>query len=154
MLKQLFPPSLSSDNMRRQSQIMKTCHSMNKRYLGAIIKSLLSKHVQMLWPKTEKSSGWDWSLFIAGPCYWHGLTSISAWISNHTHSKVRNEIIYPFPNFNSFTVEVWEWISNFIPRLIMDVIIQPCWLELILISKRIQWWNGCQMNGGQKKVYA
>ena len=25
-------------------------------------------------------------------------------------------ITYPFPNFNSYTVEVWEWISNFIPH--------------------------------------
>ena len=25
-----------------------------------------------------------------------------------------DEITYPFPNFNSCTVEVWEWISNFI----------------------------------------
>ena len=28
------------------------------------------------------------------------------------------EITYPFPNFNSCTIEVWEWISNFIPHLI------------------------------------
>ena len=27
---------------------------------------------------------------------------------------VWDEITYPFPNFNGFTVEVWEWISNFI----------------------------------------
>ena len=25
-----------------------------------------------------------------------------------------DEITYPFPNFNGATVEVWEWISNFI----------------------------------------
>ena len=24
---------------------------------------------------------------------------------------------YPFPNFNSETVEVWEWISNFISHI-------------------------------------
>ena len=27
-----------------------------------------------------------------------------------------DEIIYPFLNFNSAAVEVWEWISNFIPN--------------------------------------
>ena len=27
--------------------------------------------------------------------------------------KVQAEIIYPFPNFDGFTVEVWEWVSNF-----------------------------------------
>ena len=32
-------------------------------------------------------------------------------------SKVWNEITYPFPNFNGATVEVWEWLSNFIPHV-------------------------------------
>ena len=27
---------------------------------------------------------------------------------------VWDEITYPFPKFNGITVEVWEWISNFI----------------------------------------
>ena len=36
--------------------------------------------------------------------------------------KVWDEITYPFPNYNSATVEVSEWISNFIPYIIMDVI--------------------------------
>ena len=27
------------------------------------------------------------------------------------------QITYPFPNFNGCTVEVWEWISNFIPTI-------------------------------------
>ena len=38
-----------------------------------------------------------------------------------------NEITYPFPNFNSCTVEVWKWISNFIPHYTMDIITYPCW---------------------------
>ena len=25
-------------------------------------------------------------------------------------------IIYPLPNFNGATIEVWQWISNFIPH--------------------------------------
>ena len=37
-------------------------------------------------------------------------------------TKVWDEIAYPFQNFNGVTVEVWEWISNFIPHIIMDVI--------------------------------
>ena len=41
-----------------------------------------------------------------GPFYQHGLTLIPAWISNHMHSKAWYEITYPFPNFNSCTVEV------------------------------------------------
>ena len=35
-----------------------------------------------------------------------GLTLIPAWISNHIHYKVWDEITYPFLNFNGCTVEV------------------------------------------------
>ena len=42
-------------------------------------------------------------------------------------NKVRDEITYPFLNFNSETVEVEEWKSNFIPHFIMDVITYACW---------------------------
>ena len=34
-------------------------------------------------------------------------------------SKVSGEITYPFPN----SVEVWEWITNFIPHITERVII-------------------------------
>ena len=40
------------------------------------------------------------------PFYWHGLTLISAWISNYIHYKMWDEIIYPFLNFNGATVEI------------------------------------------------
>ena len=39
-----------------------------------------------------------------------------AWISNYIHYKMWEEITYPFPDFNGATVEVWEWINNFIPH--------------------------------------
>ena len=42
-------------------------------------------------------------------------------------SKKWDEITYPFPDFNGATVDVWEWISNFIPYFIMGVIIYQCW---------------------------
>ena len=42
-------------------------------------------------------------------------------------SKVWDEIIYPFPNFNGATIEVWKWVSNFIPHFIMGVITYPCY---------------------------
>ena len=56
-----------------------------------------------------------------------GLILIPAWISNHMPRKVWAEIIYPFLNFNGHTVEVWEWVSNFSPHFIIDVITHPCW---------------------------
>ena len=40
-------------------------------------------------------------------------------------NKVLDEITYPFPNVNGTTVEVWEWMNNFIPYFIVDVITYP-----------------------------
>ena len=37
------------------------------------------------------------------------------------------EITYPFLNFYDATVEIWEWMSYFIPHFTGDVIIYPCW---------------------------
>ena len=42
-------------------------------------------------------------------------------------SEVLDEIVYPFLNFNGCTDDVWEWISKFTPRFILDVIIYPYW---------------------------
>ena len=42
----------------------------------------------------------------SAPFYWHGLTLIPAWISNHIHYEMYDEITYPFLNFNGATVEV------------------------------------------------
>ena len=63
----------------------------------------------------------------SGPFYSHGLALIPTWISNYTHYKMWDEITNPFPNFNGATVEVWEWISNFIPHITKYVITYPCW---------------------------
>ena len=38
-----------------------------------------------------------------------------------------DEITNPFRNFNGCTVEVWEWICNFIPHFTGHMIIYPCW---------------------------
>ena len=47
------------------------------------------------------------SLFATcGLFYWHGLTWIQAWISNHMSGKVLGEITSPFINFKGCTVEV------------------------------------------------
>ena len=72
-----------------------------------------------------------------GPFYWHGLTLIPAWISNHMPIKVWDEVTYPFPICPQLHVEVWEWVSDFIPYFIKDVIAYTCWdLKLIHVSKR------------------
>ena len=50
------------------------------------------------------------------------INLIPAWVSNHIYYKMWDEVIYPSPNFNGGTVEVWEWISNFIPHFTGSVI--------------------------------
>ena len=55
--------------------------------------------------KCGRSVKWVLGPFC-GPFYKHGLTLIPAWISNHIHHKVWDEITYPFLNFNGATVEV------------------------------------------------
>ena len=64
-------------------------------------------------------------LNTSGPFYYYGLTLILACIINHMPNKVWGEITYLFPNLSGPTVEVWEWISNFFPHIIMDVITYP-----------------------------
>ena len=50
--------------------------------------------------------------------------------------KVWDELTYPFLSFNGCTVEVYEWLSNFIQHSMMDVIyLSMLWLELIHVSK-------------------
>ena len=44
---------------------------------------------------------------------------------------------YPIPNFNGCTVEVWDWMNNFIPHFTMTVITYPCWNESYFIS--VKW---------------
>ena len=63
-----------------------------------------------------------------------------AWRSNCIHYKMWDDITYSFPNFNSTTVEVWEWISNFIPHFSGYVIIYPCWDEsqTMLVKRSLQ----------------
>ena len=62
------------------------------------------------------------------------VTLIPTSISNCTLYKVWDQITYSLPNFNGCSVDVWEWISNFIPHLTGYVITYPCWLFVLLYS--------------------
>ena len=58
----------------------------------------------------------------------HPLGPLSqTWISNYTHNIVWDDIAYQFSNFNGATVDVWEWISNFIPYISGYMINYPHW---------------------------
>ena len=41
--------------------------------------------------------------------------------------KVWVEITNPLSNLNGATFEVWEWISNFILHIVMDVVAYTYW---------------------------
>ena len=41
-----------------------------------------------------------------------------------------SEITYPFPNVYGAIVEVWEWISNFIPHWITSIILVHAGIKL------------------------
>ena len=49
-----------------------------------------------------------------------------AWLSIYMNYNVWGELTYPFPNFDSATVEVWEWVNNFISHFSEHVITYPC----------------------------
>ena len=60
-----------------------------------------------------------------------------AWKTDYILYKVGDEITYPFPNFNGATIEIWEWMGNFIPHLTGYVITYPCWDYKVHPCK---WW--------------
>ena len=49
---------------------------------------------------------------------------------------MRDEITCPFLNVNGATVEVWEWISNFIPPFTVHVS-----AEAPKMKSRVVWWR-------------
>ena len=52
---------------------------------------------------------------------------LQTWISNYIHNKVGDEITYPYPNFAGCTIEVYEWIYNFIPDFTEQFMTYPGW---------------------------
>ena len=85
-------------------------------------------------------------LIIRGPIYQCGLTLIAAWISNHTPSKVWDEIDYRFPNFNGANVQVWKWISNFNPRCNSSYMLGLKLNHVSKICPRLLTFSGLQRN--------
>ena len=71
-----------------------------------LLDDLWSDHKVGLAPVVVCMPNWLWLLDFWDPFYWHVLTIIPAWISNHMPSKVWDEITYPFLNFNGCTIAV------------------------------------------------
>ena len=81
---------------------------------------------------------------VMGPFYWHDLTLILAWMNNYILYNMWNDITYPLTNFNGATIEVWEWICNFIPYFTGHVITyhtSMLGLKLIHVSKMDPMWG-------------
>ena len=55
-------------------------------------------------------------LTACGPLLLTGVNIIPEWITNCIHYKMWGEITYSSRNFNGATVDVWDWIINFIPQ--------------------------------------
>ena len=75
--------------------------------------------------KGDKTRRGRWRLTGPLPLTW--LILIPVWISNSILYKMWDEITYPFSNFNGCTVEVWEWMNNFIELFTVHVMTYPCW---------------------------
>ena len=71
-----------------------------------------------------------------GHLYMHGITVISAWISNNIHCKVWSEIKYTFPNFNGAIVKFCELIRNFISIYRTCHYLSTLGMKLIHVCKR------------------
>ena len=70
--------------------------------------------------KNQSWRGWVDGTNPHGPFYENRLTGY------YIHYKVWAAIIHPFPNFNSGTVDFWEWMSKFIPHFFGHMIRSPC----------------------------
>ena len=84
-------------------------------------------------PRRKVDEPWSGSFMtqVIDACMCHQgsllwFTLISAWIINYIQYKKRGEITYQFPNLITAAVEVWEWISYFIPHFTGRVITYPC----------------------------
>ena len=52
---------------------------------------------------------------------------LPAQLADYSHYEVWDEITYPVPNFNGATIDIWEWIGNFIPHFAGHMFSYPCW---------------------------
>ena len=115
----------------RQSQIIVFVDSSvrmisNKMSLDIINNNTFRKRVNNQAVSEETIYNFIFKTWTTGTILLTWINFNPASISLHILSKVWDEIIHPFPNVNGCTFEVWEWISNFIPHLIVDVNIYPC----------------------------
>ena len=106
-------------------------------FLGKVSQEMLKTSLESLFDISLKianlrSAASPWARCIYG---WRWQLPNHNSINIHMIGKVWDEITYPFP----YIIEVWEWISNFIPHFIMAGI---C-LNLVHVSERAHPENLC-----------
>ena len=77
--------------------------------------------------KSSKSTSILLYLLSSKLCFFGILYKPEPLISNYTQLRIWDEITYTFSNFNRTTIEVLEWMSNFIPHFTGHMITYPCW---------------------------
>ena len=97
-----------------------------------------------------KSQDYMTHIYIRGSFYWNGLTLFPARRSYLMPSKVRDEIIYQFPNFNCCTIDAWEWINDF---LLLKMRIAVKWYPLSSFLIKILYRNPQQIKDRIWKPY-
>ena len=106
---------------------------------------MISNRPHTIWSRHFRHTSvccYDIVSYGCGPFYQHRLILFPTGISNYSHHNMLDEITYPFSNFNSVTMGVWERISNFISHLHWACdYLSMLGLTLIYVSKR--GWRCC-----------
>ena len=103
----IFPWKLWLDKLFIEACLAKTIHNS----ICASLSFLITERERVVEIVMKNKDRLSYNTHI---CWWPGLlyslsiTLILAGISNNMSNKLWDEITYPFPNFNSCTVEVWE----------------------------------------------
>ena len=90
--------------------------------LYPMVQWVKSSLVQVItWRRTGDNGWWPWwrSSYLS--------LSLSLSLSLLHSSKIKWWNHLSTPKFNGYTVQLWEWTSNFIPHLIGHVLTYTCW---------------------------
>ena len=116
---ELFSVKLWPDPVQTYSKLYSQGHTtmtlnQNTISLSKKMHRVLSKH--------------DAIVNARGPFYWHGLTLIPGWISNHLLNKVLTKITYPFPASTTTTLMCGD------ESVVLPLIFNGCNYEEVIVK--------------------
>ena len=148
ILSHYLNPCWTSLRMQEYVDILRTLQLTGYVWPDAADSRVSYRHISLQHNFTQNT--WD-------PFYWHGLTLIPAWISSCIHCEVWDEIVYPIPNYTGCPIDVWEWISNFIPHFILGDYLSMLGLKSNHVSIRTLIWNNkintSKSTNGTKQIF-